>query len=143
MDTLGKENELIELLVEKINQATSDDVMVIKTTDYTEERNDYMVAIGVSQVVPAHPDNPMLPDYQYTLGILVDCFITDDKEGYKFEKTKQEVTAFLEPYLKDRTKLEELFEDIPVVGFFLTGLDNSSNEESNKALLTFRVVVSY
>ena len=43
----------------------------------------------------------------------------------------------------DRTKLEELFESIPVVGFFLNGITNTTSEESNKSIISFQVIASY
>lgn len=143
MNTLSKEKELIELMVRKIDEATDQNVKVICTDDYTEERSDYMVAIGITNTVQCHADNPFLPDYEYTLNILIDCFIAEDKEGFFFEKTKSEVLDFLEPYIMDRTKLEELFEEIPVVGFILNGITNTTSEQSNKCIISFRVIASY
>ena len=43
----------------------------------------------------------------------------------------------------DKTKLAELFDPIPIVGFFLEGVSNNVTEESNKAIIGFRVVASY
>ena len=105
MNTLSKEKDLINLMVQKIDEATDDVVDVISTDDYTEERTDYMVAIGITETQQASHGNPFLPDYEYTLNILIDCFISNDKEGYQFEKTKNEVLDFLEPYIMDRSKL--------------------------------------
>lgn len=143
MNTLSKEKDLIELMVQKIDEATDQNVKVICTDDYTEERSDYMIAIGITNTVQCHPQNPFLPDYEYTLNILIDCFIANDKEGFFFEKTKSEVLDFLEPYIMDRSKLGELFEEIPVVGFILNGISNTTSEQSNKCIVSFRVIASY
>ena len=143
MNTLSKEKELIELMVQKINDATDQNVKVICTDDYTEQREDFMVAIGITNTQQVDHGNPFLPDYEYTLNILIDCYIANDKEGYFFEKTKSEVLDFLEPYLMDRTRLEQLFETIPVVGFFLNGITNTTSEQSNKSIISFRVIASY
>ena len=140
MSTLDKEKELINLLVQKIDEATDDKVKVISTDDYTEERQDYMVAIGITNTVQM---NQFLPDYDYTVNILIDCYIDNDKEGYQFEKTKKEVLSYLEDYIMDKTRLGELFESIPVVGFFLNGITNTTSEESNKSIISLRVVASY
>ena len=102
MSTLDKEKELVELLVKKIDENTSDEVKVICTDDFTEKRSDAMVVVGISNTTQM---NVFLPDYEYTLNILVDVFIKDDKYGDFFEKTKNEVLTFLEPYIMDRTKL--------------------------------------
>ena len=143
MNTLSKEKELIDLMVRKIDAATDDVVNVISTDDYTEERTDFMIAIGITNTVQCHPQNPFLPDYQYTLNILIDCFINGDRQGYQFENTKAEVLDYLEPYIMDRTKLGQLFEDIPVVGFIMNGITNTTSEESNKSIISFRVIASY
>ena len=140
MNTLDKEKDLVELMVQKIDEATDQNVKVICTDDYTEEREDYMVAIGITNT---NQVNPFLPDYQYTLNILIDCFINNDKQGYYFEKTKKEVLNFLEPYIMDKTRLGQLFEDIPVVGFFLNGINNTTTEQSNKSIISFQVIASY
>ena len=140
MNTLDKEKELVELIVQKVDEATDQNVKVISTDDYTEEREDYMVAIGITNT---NQVNPFLPDYQYTLNILIDCFIDNDKQGYQFEKTKKEVLNYFEDYLMDKTRLGQLFEDIPVVGFFLNGISNSTSQQSNKSVISFQVIASY
>lgn len=143
MNTLSKEKDLIDLMVRKIDAATDQNVMVVSTDDYTDEREDNMIAIGITNTVQSHPQNPFLPDYDYTLNILIDCYIAGDKEGYQFERTKSEVLDYLEPYIMDRSKLGELFEEIPVVGFILNGINNTTSEQSNKCIISFRVVASY
>lgn len=140
MNTLDKEKDLIKLLVQKIDEATDENVMVISTDDYTEERQDYMVAIGITNTVQM---NQFLPDYNYTVNILIDCYIDNDKEGYQFEKTKSEVLSYLEPFIMDKTRLGELFEPIPVVGFFLNGITNTTSTQSNKSIISFSVIASY
>lgn len=140
MNTLDKEKDLIKLLVQKIDEATDENVMVISTDDYTEERQDYMVAIGITNTVQM---NQFLPDYNYTVNILIDCYIDNDKEGYQFEKTKSEVLSYLEPFVMDKTRLGELFEPIPVVGFFLNGITNTTSTQSNKSIISFSVIASY
>lgn len=140
MNTLDKEKDLIKLLVQKIDEATDENVMVISTDDYTEERQDYMVAIGITNTVQM---NQFLPDYNYTVNILIDCYIDNDKEGYQFEKTKSEVLSYLEPFVMDKTRLSELFEPIPVVGFFLNGITNTTSTQSNKSIISFSVIASY
>ena len=140
MNTLSKEKELIDLFVQKIDEHTSENVRVISSDDYTEEREDYMIAIGITNT---NQVNPFLPDYEYTLNILIDCFISNDKQGYQFEQTKKEVLDYLEPFIMDRTRLGQLFEAIPVVGFFLNGITNTTSTQSNKSIISFQVIASY
>ena len=79
MNTLSKEKDLINQVVKKLDENTSDIVKVISTDDYTEEREDYMIAVGITNTQQASHGNPFLPDYEYTLNILIDCFISNDK----------------------------------------------------------------
>ena len=140
MSTLNKEKELIELLVAKLNEHTNDEVEVININDYTEERKDHMVSVGISNV---NNVNPMLPDYDYTVDILIDSYIANDKYGHQFEQNKSEVLDYLQTYLMDKTRLAELFEQIPVVGFFLINISNSTTEESNICRISLQVIASY
>lgn len=140
MSTLNKEKELIELLVAKLNEHTNDNVEVININDYTEERKDHMISVGISNVSNV---NPMLPDYDYTVDILIDSYIANDKYGHQFEQNKKEVLAYLQTYLMDKTKLAELFEQIPVVGFFLINISNSTTEQSNICRISLQVIASY
>lgn len=140
MNTLNKEKELIELLVGKLKENTNDNVEVININDYTEERVDHMISVGISNVTNV---NPMLPDYDYTVDILIDSYIANDKYGHQFEQNKNEVLGYLETYLMDKTKLSELFDPIPVVGFFLINISNSTTEESNICRISLQVIASY
>ena len=140
MNTLNKEKELIELLVGKLKENTNDNVEVININDYTEERVDHMISVGISSVTNV---NPMLPDYDYTVDILIDSYIANDKYGHQFEQNKNEVLGYLETYLMDKTKLSELFDPIPVVGFFLINISNSTTEESNICKISLQVIASY
>lgn len=143
MNTLNKEKELLDIFVNAINNATNQEVMVISNRDYTEKRKDRMVMVGISSAVPSHPENPALPDYDYTVDILVDGFIKGDEEGHQFQKTKNEVLDFLEKYLEDRNLLDELFGEFPVVGMFLNGVANETEEASYQTTISLRVVASF
>ena len=140
MSTLNREKELIELLVAKLQANTNDNVEVININDYTDERKDHMISVGISNV---NNVNPMLPDYDYTVDILIDSYIANDKYGHQFEQNKSEVLGYLETYLMDKTKLSELFDPIPVVGFFLINVSNSTTEESNICRISLQVIASY
>ena len=138
--TLNREKELVDHLVKKIKDQVEQDVQVIAASDFTEERTDNVVVVGINNTVQAHP---FVPAYQYNLEIIVDCFIDSDKEGYRYNQIKEQILGYLEPYIMDKTKLAELFDPIPIVGFFLEGISNSVTDQSNKAIIGFRVVASY
>ena len=143
MPTLNKEQELVNIFVEAIDNATDDEVKVIFAKDYTEKRPNRIVVVGISSCEPSHPQNPMLPDYDYTVEVLVDCFIDNDKGGAKFEQTKNEVLNFLETYFRNQSLLPELFTDFPVVGMFFIGMSEATTEKSNQARIAMRVVASF
>ena len=143
METLNKEKQLIEKLVSKIRENVNDKVEVININDYTDERKDHMISIGISNMVPSHPQNPMLPDYDYTVDILIDSYIAEDRYGQQFEQNKSEVLGYLEPFLQNQKRLGELFDEIPIVGCFLSGVSNATTEESNQSRISLRVIASY
>ena len=138
--TLDKEKEFVDLLTEKIKEQMEQNVQVIAASDFTEERGQNVVVVGINNSTQV---NVGLPDYQYSVQIIVDCFIDGDKQAYKFNQIKGKVLDYLETYLMDRRRLPELFEAIPVVGFFLDGISNNVTEESNKCIIGLRAIVSY
>lgn len=81
MNTLEAEKDLIDIFVKALDENTSDNVHVISARDYKDKRNDLMVVVGIDNVSNV---NPMLPDYDYTVNILVDGFIKEDREGHFF-----------------------------------------------------------
>lgn len=143
MNTLDKEQELIDIFVKALDGVTNQFVDVISARDYTEDRADRMVVVGISNTVLSNPQNPFLPDYDYTVDILVDCFVKGDEQGYFFQEAKNQVLNFLEKYLQDKNLLEELFGEFPVVGLFLNGISNTTTEDSNQTTISLRVVASF
>ena len=81
MNTLQAEKDLIDIFVNALDENTNDEVKVISARDFTEKRKELMVAVGIDGFTNV---NPMLPDYDYSVNILIDGFIKDDKEGSKF-----------------------------------------------------------
>lgn len=140
MNTIDKEKDLIQMLVEKLDAATDEKVQVIANSDFTEERREFVVVVGIPNTVQM---NFGLPDYQYTVQVIVDCFIDADKEGFFFNQTKNQVLDYLEPFIMNQKRLGELFEDIPVVGLLFDGVSNSVTQDSNKCIIQFRLVASF
>ena len=140
MITLDKEKEVIELLVKKIDQQTGNNVQVIASNDFTEERGPFIIVVGITN---SNQMNFGLPDYEYTVQIKIDCFIDEDKQGYIYQQVKTQVLGYLEPYIMDQSKLGELFDDIPIVGLLWDGISNSITQESNNCIIQFRLVASY
>lgn len=139
-NTIDKEKQIVELLVQKLDQVTSDNIQVIAGTDFTEERGSFIVVVAITNTTQV---NFGLPDYEYNVQINIDCFIEDDKQGYIFEKTRSEVLGFLQTYIMDQSRLGELFDTIPIVGLLYNGNSTSVTQSSNKNLIQFRLVASY
>lgn len=137
---MREERELVQKIVDKLDAITADDVRVITSKDQKEQRTSNMVVVGVTGVDNV---NPTLPDYDFSVRILVDSFIEDDKDGYKHDQIVEAVETYLETYLDDQKRLAELFDDIPIVGMFLRGISNVSNEQSNQTFIELQVIGSY
>lgn len=137
---MREERELIQKFVDKLDLVTSDDVRVIAAKEFSQERENNMVVVGITNVTNV---NPTLPDYDFTVNILVDSFIKGDEDGYKHDQICQAVQDYLETYLNDQTKLSELFDDIPIVGMFLIGITNTDNDQSNQTVISLQVIGSY
>ena len=140
MSTLTAEQDLIDIVVQKLKENTDQDVTVIPMRDYTDDRTQNMIIVGISNVTNV---NPTQKDYDYTLDILVDCFLDQDKQGYFFQIIKNEVLDYLEKYLMNQQLLPEMFDDFPVVGMFLNGISNSTTEESNQTNISLQVIASF
>lgn len=137
---MREERDLINKLVDKLNEVTADDVTVIASKEQNEQRTSNMVVVGVTGIDNI---NPTLPDYDFSVRILIDSFIEDDKDGYKHDQIVEAVETYLETYLDDQKRLAELFDDIPIVGMFLRGISNVSTDESNQTFIELQVIGSY
>ena len=135
---MKEEEQIIQTFVEKINQITNNDVVVIDSKNFEEDRDPFVVAIGITGVENI---NPLLPDYRMHLKILIDFYIADDKGGYNFNQAKETICDWVEGYLLDKTKLHQLGDEI--VGLFLEGQENNLTQNSNQTILKLQVITSY
>ena len=137
---MRQERELIQKFIDKLDAITKDEVRVIASKEQEEQRDENMVVVGITNVTNV---NPTLPDYDFTVQILIDSFIKGDEEGYTHDQIVETVETYLETYLNDQTRLAELFDDIPIVGMFLLGTTNSANEVSNQTFIQLQCIGSY
>ena len=80
------QDNILESLKEQFTDLISNEnVMVLKASDYQDERIPFMVIVGIDeyQVI-----NVGCKDYRLTLKVVIDFFIEDDKEGYFFNQTR-------------------------------------------------------
>lgn len=131
------EQEILESLKEQLtNVVTNNNVCVITSKDYQEQRDPFMVVLGIPsfQVV-----NVGLKDYKITLKIIVDFFIDNDKEGYFFNETRDQVQDYLEKeYLLTRNKLTNIHESI--VGMFLDDVKCFTTQSSNRCEMYYSLI---
>lgn len=130
-----KQNEIIESIV---NALSIENTKIIKTSDFTTERESNMVIVGIDKCQRVYPQ---LPDYEYQLSVVIDCWIADDENAAEFERIKAETQAFFNEIVETRNF--EIFGEIPVVGFLENGIDESITAESNRAELNFLIYASF
>lgn len=130
-----KKDEIIDCIV---NALSIENVKVIKSTDFTTEREPFMVIVGIDRLQRVYPQ---LPDYEYQLSVVIDTWIADDEDGFAYARINEEVRAFFENIIdnKDFT----IFGEIPVVGFLWEGSDSIITAESNRAELKYLIYTSF
>lgn len=131
-----------EQLIQKILNAFSGykEAMQISADDFTEERQDNMIVVGIENIEQM---NVGLPDYRATMTVTIDTFIEGDETSELFNSTVSYVKRILDEYVMRHHELNDLFEDIPVVGFFFDGKSQELTETSNRAILRYSIIVSY
>lgn len=121
------------------NQIKDKKVKVALNTDFEDQREPYMVAIGCSSIENM---NPHLMDYRFTIKIVIDFFIEDDKEGYFFKKTRDQLYEYIQKhFILTRNNLSQIEE-----GIVYCGLDNYENmltESSNRCQIYLQLVGSW
>lgn len=133
------QDNILESLKEQFTDLISNEnVMVLKASDYQDERIPFMVIVGIDeyQVI-----NVGCKDYRLTLKVVIDFFIEDDKEGYFFNQTRDQIEKYMEDnYLLTRNKLTNIEESI--VGCFLEEEKNFVTDESNRAEIYYELISS-
>ena len=121
------------------------DYEVIKYNDNQESRGENEVSVCIDRTSQV---NVGLPDYDYEMSIYISTHISDfDEDASLFEKTVEEVREVLDVYVMKDRPLSELFEEIPVVGFFFNNISfmvvDDTYGKCNLAHLTYRIVTSF
>lgn len=138
---MAYQDDIREIFKENLTQLiTSDKVRVASTLDQVGERPPFVVVVGIDDVKNI---NPMFDDYQFTVKILIDFYIKDDKEGYFFTTIRDQISNYLRIYLNDKTKLPEFFGNENIVGMFLEGVDNNTTQYSNQTFIILKVIGSW
>lgn len=133
-----KEKEIIQKFVNALSEI--DGAKAIAANDFTEEREPYMIVVGIDNTTQV---NVGLPDYQYKVSIVIDCFVDDDLDGTIFDEIHKSVRRVIDEYDHKDKPLDALFEEIPVVGFFFDYEDRTVDDKSNRAVLYCNVIASF
>lgn len=136
-----QEDILNSLKTQLVETISNNDVMVLKTSEYQQERVPFMVIVGIDGYEIFSNAHVGLKDYRITLKIIVDFFIEDDKEGYIFKQTCNQIQNFMqENYLLTRMNLTNIHESI--VGCFLDDVKHFVTDESNRTEIYYQLISS-
>lgn len=133
-----KEKEIIEKVINLIGNI--EDAKVISSSDYSEDREAFMIVVGIDSVEQL---NPNLPDYKYNLSITIDCFIEDDLDGKSFNTIVGTVRDKLNFYINKNAALDNIFQEIPIVGWINLTDEYSVSTESNRAIIKSELISSF
>ena len=87
------EENILEALKEQlIEEISNENVMVLKSSDYQDERIPFMVILGIDNYEVV---NVGLKDYKLTLKIIIDFFIEDDREGFFQKQTRDQIQDYM------------------------------------------------
>lgn len=106
-------NKLVQKLINALQG--NEEYEVLENLDNTEVRGANAVSVGVDETTQM---NVGLPDYKHSVSIYVSSHITEDTSASIFKSICAEVRARLDRYVLNEAPLAELFEEVPVVGFF-------------------------
>lgn len=120
-------------------KSISNKVKFISSDDFTEERQLYMVVVGITDKTKLHP---LLEDYEYRISIVVDTFIADDEKGEIAYAIYTGIEAKLYQYVNKILNLTEIFEELPVVGFIYESMNHTLDDVSNRYELNYLVYTS-
>ncbi len=138
---MAYQDDIRETFKENLEKVvTNSNVRVATVFNQDQERPSKAVVVKVLDVKNV---NPFFDDYQFTVQILIDFYIKDDKEGFFFTQTRDQITDYLRIYLKDKTKLPEFFGNDNIVGMFLDESVNNITETSHQCFIILRVIGSW
>ena len=130
--------EIINKILAKL-KPLSKQVKFIDSDDFSEERQPYMVVVGITEKTKIYPT---LEDYEYRISIVVDVFIADDEKGQIANLIYTGVEGELNRYVNKILSLSDIFEELPVVGFIYENMSHTLDDTSNRYELNYLVYTS-
>lgn len=131
------ESKIIEKLVNKLNGIEG--CQVCSFQDFTEERSNLIAIVGIDSVENV---NFALPDWDVSVSITIDSFIEEDKEGLLINEAKNEILKIIKDLFLSPQNIQEVFEEIPVVGVLNLNTSNQIVDGSHRYLIKFNLIVS-
>lgn len=133
-----------QIILKVISKLDNGDITVIDSLDNSEIREEKMISVGITETTQV---NFGLPDYQSEMSIFVSTHIDEDDTGEDFDDLVKYVFDILNVYILDQSKLPEMFDEIPVVGFIYKNMKKMTvNDEYGKcylAQLDYTIITSY
>lgn len=134
-----QQKQIIQQTCRYINY-TQQNGATISSNDYSQDRKSFMIVVGITNVEQIYPT---LPDYKYTMSIVVDCFIADDINGTKTDQLAQLIEDKMNKLIFKQIKFSEVFGEIPIVGILNKSKQFSISQDSNRVEFSFELFGSF
>ena len=129
-----KEKEIVQKICQYIDYQQQNGA-TISASDYSQDRKYFMVAVGITNTEKIYPT---LPDFKYTVSIVIDCFIAEDPKGIKLNQIKSLIDEKF-----NGLDLKEVFGEIPIVGILNKSKEFSIVQQSNRIEYEFELFGSF
>lgn len=131
-----------EVIIDKLLSIFEDieDVQLLKSHDYTDERQDSVIVVGIESCEKMHP---FCPDYRYDVTISVDSFIEPDTSGEKYRSICKAVSDKLDYITQNQHLLPTYFGDVNVVYFVFKNFADAVMDESNRCDYHCELIASF
>ena len=130
------EEKLIEYFKTIFSQIDEISVKVINANDFTEDRDSFMVVIGITEQTRVHYG---LNDFEFKLSIVVDTFIEDDEIGYNQNNISMIIGERMYEY---KNLFSEMFGDLPIVGIVEEPITFNITDVSHRTELSYLIYTS-
>ena len=118
-----------------------DGAKTIAASDFTEEREVNMIIVGIDDVERVHFG---LDDFKYTMTIVIDSFIDEDKDAAEFNRINEEVLDRLNDVFDSPKSYADIFPDLDrIVHFHFDKETAVITERSNRAEISIEIVGSF
>lgn len=114
-----------------------DGLTIIDTQNFEQFTDKHMLVIGIDTITQI---NTGLNDYEYAVNIALNSFISEDLSGEEFKYYRKIITNRL--LSVNNSIFDEVFLEIPVIGYIFENTAKSVTQESNIQTFTFKIYTS-